>query len=188
MAELSGQLLNLSQVGAQIGMDGKTVEKYMGLLEKLFLVRRLPAFSRNTLSRLIKSPKIHFLDAGLHATLTRLTPERVLLERQLFGATLETWVCGELRNLLSICPEPWFLSHYRDLHGLEVDFVLESPLRAVVGIEVKASASVSGSDFKGLSQLREHSGGAFVSGIVLYNGEHALPFGDGLWAVPLSCL
>ena len=81
------------------------------------------------------------MDAGLQSTLTRLTPERVLLERQRFGATLETWFCGELRKLLSICPEPWFLSHYRDLHGLEVDFVLESPLRAVVGIEVKASAN-----------------------------------------------
>ena len=90
--------------------------------------------------------------------------------------------------MLSTCPEPWFLSHYRDLHGLEVNFVLESPLRAVVGIEVKASASVSVSDFKGLRQLRGHSGSAFVSGIVLYNGEHTLPFGDGLWAVPLSRL
>lgn len=90
--------------------------------------------------------------------------------------------------MLSTCPEPWFLSHYRDLHGLEVNFVLESPLRAVVGIEVKASASVSVSDFKGLRQLRGHSGSAFVSGIVLYNGKHTLPFGDGLWAVPLSRL
>ena len=188
LAELSGQLLNLSQVGAQIGMNGKTVEKYIGILEKLFLVRRLPAFSRNTLSRLTKSPKIHFLDSGLQSTLTRLTPERVLLERQRFGATLETWVYGELRKLLCITPEPWFLSHYRDAAGLEVDFVLESPLRTVVGIEVKASASVAASDFKGLRQLRQHCGSTFASGIVLYNGEHALPFGDGLWAVPLGRL
>ena len=166
----------------------KTVEKYIGILEKLFLVRRLPAFSRNTLSRLTKSPKIHFLDSGLQSTLTRLTPERVLLERQRFGATLETWVYGELRKLLCITPEPWFLSHYRDAAGLEVDFVLESPLRTVVGIEVKASASVAASDFKGLRQLRQHCGSTFASGIVLYNGEHALPFGDGLWAVPLGRL
>lgn len=88
--------------------------------------------------------------------------------------------------MLSTCPEPWLLSHYRDLHGLEVNFVLESSLRAVVGIEVKASDSMSARDFKGLRQLREHSGRAFISGIVLYNGEHALHFGDGLWAVPLS--
>lgn len=188
LAELSGQLLNLSQIGGQIGMDGKTVEKYIGILEKLFLLRRLPAFSRNALSRLLKSPKVHFLDAGLQSTLTRQTPQRVLLERQRFGATLETWVYGELLKLLSITPEPWFLSHYRDNLGIEVDFVLESPLREIMGVEVKASASVAASDFKGLRQLRQQTGSAFITGIVLYNGDHALSFGDGLWAVPLSLL
>ena len=75
LAELSGQLLNLSQIGGQIGMEGKTVDKYIGILEKLLLLRRLPAFSRNELSRLLKSPKVHFLDAGLQSALTRLTPD-----------------------------------------------------------------------------------------------------------------
>jgi predicted AAA+ superfamily ATPase len=188
LAELSGQLLNLSQIGGQIGMDGKTVEKYIGILEKLFLLRRLPAFSRNELSRLLKSPKVHFLDAGLQSTLTRLAPEHVLLERQRFGATLETWVYGELLKLLSITPDAWFVSHYRDNLGVEVDFVLESALRELVGIEVKAAASVAASDFKGLRQLRKQTGSAFITGIVLYNGDHALSFGDGLWAVPLGML
>lgn len=188
LAELSGQLLNLSQIGGQIGMDGKTVEKYIGILEKLFLLRRLPAFSRNELSRLLKSPKVHFLDAGLQSTLTRLTPEHVLLERQRFGATLETWVYGELLKLFSITPDAWFLSHYRDNLGVEVDFVLESALREIIGIEVKAAASVATSDFKGLRQLRKQTGSAFITGIVLYNGDHALPFGDGMWAVPLGML
>ncbi len=188
MAQLSGQLLNLSQIGGQIGMDGKTADKYIGILEKLFLLRRLPAFSRNELSRLIKTPKIHFLDAGLQSTLTRLTPDRVLAERQRFGATLETWVYGELLKLLAITPEPWFLSHYRDNHQVEVDFVLESPMREIIGIEVKAAASVDASDFKGLRQLRHQTGNAFVTGVVLYNGEHALPFGEKMWAVPLRML
>lgn len=187
-AELSGQLLNLSQIGGQINMNGKTVDKYLGILEKLFLVRRLPAWSRNELSRLIKAPKIHFLDAGLQSTLTRLTPELIMTQRTRFGATLETWVYAELLKLLSITPETWFLSHYRDKDQVEVDFVLESPLREIIGIEVKAAASVQLNDFKGLRRLREIVGAQFVTGIVLYDGTHALPFGDGLWAVPLNRL
>lgn len=187
-AELSGQLMNLSQIGGQIGMNGKTVDKYLGILEKLFLVRRLPAWSRNELNRLIKAPKIHFLDAGLQSTLTRLTSELAVTQRTRFGATLETWVYGELLKLQSITPESWFLSHYRDKDQVEVDFVLESPLREIIGIEVKAAASVQLSDFKGLRRLRELAGAQFVTGIVLYDGTHALPFGDGLWAVPLNRL
>lgn len=187
-AELSGQLINLSQIGGQINLNGKTVDKYLGILEKLFLVRRLPAWSRNELSRLIKTPKIHFLDAGLQSTLTRLTPELVVTQRTRFGATLETWVYGELLKLLSLTPETWFLSHYRDKDQVEVDFVLESPLREIIGIEVKAAASVQLSDFKGLRRLREIAGSQFVTGIVLYDGTRALPFGDGLWAVPLNQL
>lgn len=187
-AELSGQLMNLSQIGGQIGMNGKTVDKYLGILEKLFLVRRLPAWSRNELNRLIKAPKIHFLDAGLQSTLTRLTSELAVTQRTRFGATLETWVYGELLKLQSITPDSWFLSHYRDKDQVEVDFVLESPLREIIGIEVKAAASVQLSDFKGLRRLRELAGAQFVTGIVLYDGTHALPFGDGLWAVPLNRL
>jgi len=164
------------------------VDKYLGILEKLFLVRRLPAWSRNELSRLIKAPKLHFLDAGLQSTLTRLTPELVLTQRTRFGATLETWVYGELLKLLSITPELWFLSHFRDKDQVEVDFVLESPLREVIGIEVKAAASVNSGDFKGLRKLRELVGPPFVTGIVLYDGTQALSFGEGLWAVPLGQL
>ena len=80
---------------------------------------------------------------------------------------------------------PW---HYRDKDRVEVDFVLESPLREIIGIEVKAAASVQLNDFKGLRRLREIVGPQFVTGIVLYDGIHALPFGEGLWAVPLNQL
>lgn len=185
----AGQLLNATQVGGQLGMNHKTTDRYLGILEKLFLVQRLPAWSRNELSRLIKTPKLHFLDSGLQATLTRLTPELLLAQRQRWGATLETWVHAELRKTLSLhTDEAWFLSHFRDKDQVEVDFVLESPLRQLVGIEVKASATVNAADFKGLKRLRSLAGDDFLTGLVLYDGAHALSFGDGLWAVPLAAL
>ncbi len=188
LAHLSGQLLNLQQIGGQIGLDGKSVEKYIGILEKMFLVRRLPAWSGNELNRLIKTPKLHFLDAGLQASLVRLTPERAVLDRARFGATLETWVYGELLKTLALGQDPWFLFHYRDKDRVEVDFVLESPLGEIVGIEVKASATVGPADFKGLRRLAALCRERFRAGAVLYDGEHVLSFGAGMSAVPLHLL
>jgi predicted AAA+ superfamily ATPase len=188
LAMLGGQLLNLTQIGGQLGLNLRTAEKYIGILEKLFLVRRLPAWSRNELTRLIKAPKLHFIDAGLQAALIRANNELLRTDRQRFGSILEGWVFGELLKLVGLTPEPWFLSHYRDKDQVEVDFILESPLRAVIGIEVKAAASVNAADFKGLQRLRKLCRADFCSGIVLYDGDQALPFGDRLWAVPLGWL
>ena len=109
-------------------------------------------------------------------------------QRARLGATLETWVHAELRKALSLSADAWFLSHYRDKDQVEVDFVLESPLRQIIGIEVKAAATVQTSDFKGLKKLQSLTGDAFTTGIVLYDGTQALSFGSGLWAVPLSAL
>ena len=188
LATQCAQLLNYSQLGGQLGLNAKTADKYIGILERLFLVQRLPAWSRHESSRLIKTPKLHFLDAGLQATLTRLTPELLLTQRERWGATLETWVYGELRKSLAVSDELWYLSHYRDKDQVEVDFVLESPQRQLIGIEVKAAATVQAQDFKGLRKLQAQTGQNFITGIVLYDGTHALPFGNGLWAVPLAAL
>lgn len=187
-AGLCGQLLNLSTLGGSLGLDTKTVDRYLGVLEKMFLLQRVPAWGRNELGRLVKTPKLHFLDAGLQATLTRLTPDLAQGDRSRFGATLETWVHAELRKALTLNPEDWQIGHYRDKDQVEVDFVLESGLRQIIGIEVKAAASVSAGDFKGLKRLRDQTGPSFLTGIVLYDGTHVLPFGEGLWAVPLGLL
>ena len=183
-----GQLFNASQIGGQLMLDTRTLDKYLGVLEKLFLVQRLPAWGRNELNRLIKTPKLHFLDAGLQATLTRLTPDMLITHRERWGATLETWVYAELRKALALSDEAWYLSHYRDKDQVEVDFVLENPQRQLIGIEVKAAATVQVQDFKGLRKLQAQTGADFLTGIVLYDGAHALPFGPGMWAVPLAAL
>lgn len=188
LATQCGQLLNLTQLGAALGMDVKTADRYVRILERLFLVQRLPAWTHHEANRLVKTPKLHFLDAGLQATLTRLTPELLLTERNRWGATLETWVHAELRKALALSPESWYLSHYRDKDQVEVDFVLENSLRQLIGIEVKAAATVLPQDFKGLKRLQAQAGDSFITGIVLYDGTQALPFGNGLWAVPLSAL
>lgn len=186
LAEVTGQLLNLAQLGGQIGLDAKTAQKYVGVLEGLYLVRRVAPWGRNALSRQVKSPKLHFIDAGLQASLTRLTPEHCFTARHRYGATLESWVHGEVRKAIALTPDDWQVFHYRDKDQVDVDFVLENRQRQVLGLEVKASATVGAADFRGLRKLRQLAGNDFISGVLLYDGEHALPFGDDLWAVPLG--
>ena len=78
--------------------------------------------------------------------------------------------------------------HFRTAAGREVDIVLEDPRGQVVGVEVKASASVQERDFAGLETLAEAAGRKFLNGIVLYTGDTVVPFGRRLWALPVSAL
>ena len=188
LAHYSGQLINFTQVGGRVGFDDKTTRKYVGILEQLYLVRRVEPWFRNPLKRLIKTPKLHLLDSGLLATLTGATSERVAKDRALFGGLLETFVFGEVLKLNSWMENPCAVSYYRDKDQDEVDIVLEDQENAVVGIEVKAAATVFGSDFKGLRKLATACGDDFKAGIILYDGERTLPFGDRMFAAPVSCL
>ena len=188
LAHHSGQLTNFTQMGGQIGFDDKTTRKYVGILEQLFLVRRVQPWFRNELRRLVKTPKLHFLDSGLLAALLGITPERVAADRTIFGRLLETFVFAEILKHLSWLDRTCAIFHYRDKDQDEVDIVLEDMAGAVVGIEVKAAATVMTSDFKGLRKLAQACGSAFQAGIVLYDGETTVPFGRRLFAVPVSCL
>jgi uncharacterized protein len=188
LAHYSGQLTNFTEIGGQVGFDDKTTRKYIGILEQLYLVRRLEPWFRNRLKRLVKTPKLHFLDSGLLAALLTVTPERIRLDRGIFGRLLETFVYTELLKQIAWTGNTCALYHFRDKDQAEVDFVVEDDAGAVVGIEVKASATVNASDFKGLRKLAEACGADFRSGLVLYDGDRSVPFGDRMFAAPLACL
>jgi uncharacterized protein len=186
LAHHAGQLCNFTQLGGQIGLDDKSTRKYLGVLEHLFLIRRLEPWHNNKLSRLIKTPKIHFLDSGLLASLVGATPEGLAGSRDQLGALLETFVFAEVLKAASVTPIS--LSHYRDKDKNEVDLVLESEAGDVVGLEVKAAATVKASDFAGLRRLADAAGKRFRLGVVLHDGDTVLGFGDRLLAAPVSCL
>ena len=188
LAHYSGQLINFTQVGGQIGFDDKTTRRYVGILEQLFLVRRLQPWFRNELRRLVKTPKLHFLDSGLLAALLGVTSERVATDRTTFGRLLETFVFSEIVKQVSWIDRTCALFHYRDKDQDEVDLVLEDSAGAVVGVEVKAAATVLAADFRGLRKLAVACGSYFQAGIVLYDGETVVPFGRRLFAAPVSCL
>jgi hypothetical protein len=188
LAHHSGQLTNFTQMGGQIGFDDKTTRKYAAILEQLFLVRRVEPWFRNPLKRLVKTPKLHFLDSGLLGTLLGATPERVARDRSIFGPLLEAFVFSEVLKQASWFDESCAVYHYRDKDQDEVDLVLEAGGGAVIGIEVKAGATVNPADFRGLRKLAAGSRDDFQLGLVLYDGVRALPFGDRLFAAPISCL
>jgi predicted AAA+ superfamily ATPase len=187
-ALMSGQLLNLSELGGQLGLDAKTIDRWLALLEKIFLLWRVRPWFRNNLKRLVKTPKLQFLDSGLLAALAGIDENRIARDRTLLGPLLETFVHAELAKAIALSPHRTTLDHYRDKDQAEVDFVLERTPGVVVGIDVKASATVHPADFKGLTRLRDALGDRFAQGLILHDGERAISFGDRLMAMPVSAL
>lgn len=188
LASHSGQLTNFTQTGGQMGMDDKTTGKYIGILEQLFLVRRVEPWFRNRLKRLVKTPKLHFLDSGLLSVLLGATADRVARDRAIFGTLLETFVFAEVLKQTSWSDESYVMHHYRDKDQDEVDLVIEAGNGTLIGIEVKAGATVNAADFKGLRKLASACGDDFKLGVVLYDGARTVPFGDHFFAAPISCL
>jgi predicted AAA+ superfamily ATPase len=186
LATRSSQLLNFAELSRSSQLSQTTLKRYFSLLELLFLVVRLPAWERNPGKRLVKAPKIFLLDCGLLAHLLEWSSDRLAALPGLPGAGVETFVLGELLKHLAFSERRLTLWHYRTQTDIEVDFVLEDRQGRITGLEVKASATVSRQDFRGLLHLKETEPTAFQRGMVLYGGREVTPFADNLFAVPLS--
>jgi len=184
----TARLLNVSELAAPFSVSRPTIADYMTLLQRVFLVEELPAWHSNRLKRLVKSPKLHLGDTGLASALLGVDAEALDADRQLLGQLTETFVFQELRRQASWHEDPLSFFHFRDKDGVEVDIVIERGPRAVAAVEVKASATVRAADFSGIRKLKEAVGRNFAGGVVLYDGEIAASFGDGLFAVPIRSL
>lgn len=188
LAEYSGQLVNYSEFGSSIHVSHKTGQRYLALLEQVFLVATLQPWYTNALKRIVKTPKMHFLDSGVLATTRGLSFERVNADRSVFGALLESFVFAEILKLMTASDLRLTPYHFREQQMHEVDIVLERDDGMIVGVEVKASATAKSTDFAGLRTLAEVCGRKFAYGVVLYDSTDIVHFGDRLAAAPLSCL
>jgi predicted AAA+ superfamily ATPase len=137
---------------------------------------------------LVKTPKLHVGDTGVACALLAANAATLRADRELLGQLLETFVFQEIKRQASWHDDPLSFFHFRDRDSFEVDIVIERGAHAVAGVEVKASATVTAADFRGLSKLKEAAGRRFVCGVVLYDGELSAAFGDGLYAVPIRAL
>ncbi|MGH3692957.1 MAG: ATP-binding protein [Pseudonocardiaceae bacterium] len=189
LAALTAQELNVASLARDLGIDDETVRSYLPLLETVFLLHRLPAWSRNLTARVKRRPKIHLTDTGLAAWLMEQSPDGLARPgNPAAGSLLETFVVNELTKLRATAELDVSMFHFQDRDGREVDCVLETPAGRVVGVEVKAAATVRGEDFRHLTMLRDRIGKYFAAGVVFFTGERPLPFGDRLIALPISLL
>lgn len=184
----TARLLNVSDLASPFQLSRPTIRDYITLLERVFLLEELSPWHSNRLSRLIKTPKLHMGDTGLCCSLLGLDAAALSHDRNTLGQLLETFVYQELRRQASWRDDDIRFYHFRDKDGAEVDVVLERGAREVVGVEVKAAATVTSSDFRGLRKLATAAGNRFVAGIVMYDGEASVSFGDTLYAVPIRAL
>ncbi len=184
----TARLVNVAEMAGSFQLSRPTIRDYVTLLERVFLVEHLAPWHTNRLSRLVKSPKLHMGDTGVTAALLGLDSAALWKDRTLLGQLLETFVFQELRRQASWHESALAFHHFRDRDGAEVDIVLERGVLELAGIEVKAAATVTEADFRGLRKLQAAAGERFVSGVVLYDGESSIGFGEGLFAVPIRAL
>lgn len=189
IAARTAQELNVNGLSHDVGMRWNTVADYLSLLETAYLFFRVPAWSRNTTSKIVRHPKIHFVDTGLCARLLGATATSLAAPgSRSAGPLVETFVTGEIARQATWAETDVRLYHYRDRSGPEIDLVLESSDGRVGAIEVKAGTSVSDGDARVLGAFRDRIPDVFVNGVVLYAGERTVPLGDRLWAAPISAL
>lgn len=188
LAARASALINIAELSRTTGLPHTTLRRYLALLEAAFILQPLPAWSSNSSKRFVKSPKLHLLDTGLTAHLRGDTDANALAISHNLGPLLESFAVQEVRKLLASSQTAATPHHFRSAAGQEVDLVLEKPGQIVAGIEVKASARLVQSDFKGLRTLAEAAGDKFARGVVLYLGEQRLQFAENLWAEPIGAL
>ena len=183
-----GGLAVIDNISRDLGLPRNTVKRYVDLLDLVYVIRRIPAWSSNATTRAIATPKLLVVDSGLGAHLAGLTPSRVTDITAPVGPLIENFVLGELARQLTWAEEPVRLYHYRDRDGVEVDGILERASGEIIGIEVKAAETVRADDFRGLQHLARKLGDRLIAGYVFYAGRETLPFGGRMRALPLSAL
>ena len=188
MALRSRGPMNKSALSQDLGIPVSSIDRYLVLLERIYLVRRLPAWHNRLGPRLVKSPKLLLCDSGLLCHLLRWDRKRLLSDSTSFGLALESFVGMELAKAVDLDGRDPRLMHYRTSKGVEVDFVLEAADGRVAAIEVKASSALEAADFRRFDRLRELLGPRFVRGVVFYTGDRVLSFGDRFQAWPVSLL
>jgi predicted AAA+ superfamily ATPase len=173
-AARSGQLLNLSALGNDVGVTHNTARSWLSVLETCYIVHRLPPFHGNLGKRLIKTPKLYFLDTGLLCYLLGIHDAATLAIHSHRGAIFESWVCSELLKSSFNRARVPVLHFWRDHAGREVDF-LAGDEASPVAIEAKSGATVAQDWFKGIRDWRDLSGRPSGPAWVVHGGERVEP-------------
>ena len=187
MAAWSGRYMNISAILSGLGIQRETAESYIEALRLLYLVEPVPPWTRTDYAQVGKQHKIFMTDSGLMASILGWKPDNLTSDQT--GKLFETFVFNELAAQVDTEEDVRHeIFHYRDQKKREIDLLVEREDGALLGIEVKASSTVKGDDFKHLKWFQKNLARKEFVGIVLYAGEEVLPFGEGMWAVPVGVL
>ena len=189
LAAWSSKFMDVSAIGASLGLTHGTLETYINAIETLYLVDRVRPWSSTDYARVGKKDKLFMADTGLMTSCLNWSLDKVRLNGELNGKLIETFVYAQLAALVEAQADSYQLSHYRDREQREVDFILEGPDQDLLGIEVKSGTHIDNTAFKHLKWFRDNmAAGRHFTGVVVYAGEHTVSFGESLWAVPISAL
>lgn len=148
-----GQLVNLASLGSDCGITHNTARAWLSVLEASYVVLRLPPWHANLGKRLIKTPKLYFVDTGLLCSLLGIRGAGQIAEHPLRGAIFENWVVTEILKARVHRALPADLHFFRSRAGLEVDVVVESGA-SILAAEIKAGRTIAADFFESLDELR----------------------------------
>ncbi len=184
-ATWTGNLVNLSALGAGVGVSHVTARSWLSALEASYLVHRTTPLLRNLGKRVVKAPKLHFVDTGLACWLLGIRSPGELRHHPLRGALMESWVVSEAHKALANRGVRAHLHHWRDPHGREVDLVVDRG-RDLLAVEVKAGETLHPSFFDGLERFAALAREAVpappdgVKAVLVYGGDRRQERSAGL--------
>lgn len=185
---LPGNILNVARMASELNRDGRTIDRYINIFERRFLVRRLPNLALQAHKQTQSRPKIHPIDSSFSVEeLKRAGKDVFGSNRTLLGSVLESYVVSQ------IAPEAQWSKKNPDLfywrqagkNPKEVDLVMATG-NQLVGIEVKAARNFRPSDFSGLDALSDDP--RFHRGFLVYMGERIVQHRENIWAIPITAL
>ena len=183
----SGNMFNKNELQKEAGLDNRTFDSYFAVMEHTYQMQKLQPFFKNQLKRLIKTPKIYATDTGVLNHLLQINSKEELEKSHYKGDIVETFIYDELLKANSFASKKVGLYYYRTSDKKEIDFILDYGQK-IVAVEIKASKSVSKSDFKHIYHLQKEVSELLDKGIVLYGGDTFLKLDESMYAVPFGFL
>jgi uncharacterized protein len=183
----SSKFFEAKDLAAKAGVSKDTLDSYIATLKTVYLFDEVKPWAKSDYAKIGKRSKFYASDSGLVANMPGWTEEAAYMDDDMSGKLVETWVYQNLASLIDLDLD-YEISQYRDSNKREIDFIVERPDGAMLGIEVKSGSAFSPSDFKHLKWFAANLAKKPFTGIVLYAGEHVLRFGEGFYAVPLALL
>lgn len=185
-----GGELNTTAIAKSVGIDTRTVNRYIDILERRFLLEEIPNFHRPTKKSSRSTAKCYPTDSALSGSVL-LGTDRTLSDAATRGGMMETHVVQQIKAHLGWANTEVKLAHWRESKNgrtSEVDLVLEDNVGRLVAIEIKSTGTVSSNHFKGIRAFKNYYGERFHRGFVITSGDQAVAFDEDLWALPLASL